>query len=132
MPIRGSEGLQAHPSPVGEGNGPAGEQRLEHFLDEKRIPIRQEREHLQEFSRKNLLVREDRLQHCLDLRLRETAQDIFKSYPFTIELCQQTLEARMNVLAAIGQHEQERLRRQAPCQVMEEFQAGIVTPMQVF
>jgi len=44
MTIRGSPGQQAHPSTVGERDGPAREQRLEHFLDEKRIPIREERE----------------------------------------------------------------------------------------
>ncbi|OLD44325.1 MAG: hypothetical protein AUI63_06700 [Gemmatimonadetes bacterium 13_1_40CM_2_60_3] len=132
MAIRGSEGLQAHPSTIGEGERSAREQCLKHFLDEKRIAIREGKEHLRQFSRKNLLLREDRMQHRLDLRLRETTQDIFKCYPFTIELCHQTLEARMSVLAAIGQHEQERMRCAATRQIMEKFQTGIVTPMQVF
>ena len=67
MAIRRSEGLQAHPSTISEGERSAREQRLEHFLDEKRIAIRKGKEHLQEFSRKNLLVGENRMQHRLDL-----------------------------------------------------------------
>jgi hypothetical protein len=35
----------------------------------------------------------------------------------------------MNFLAAIGQQEQERCA--ATCQIMEEFQTGIVTPVQI-
>src|SRR5438094_837728 len=38
----------------------------------------------------------------------------------------------MSVLAAIGQHEQEGVRCQVSRQIMKKFQAGIVTPMQVF
>src|SRR5262249_29444850 len=37
----------------------------------------------------------------------------------------------MNFLAAIGQHEQERVRCAATRQIVEEFQAGIVTPVQI-
>ena len=37
----------------------------------------------------------------------------------------------MNFIAAIGQQEQERVRCAATCQIMEEFQAGIVTPVQI-
>lgn len=37
----------------------------------------------------------------------------------------------MNFLAAIGQQEQDLERCAATCQIMEEFQTGIVTPVQI-
>ena len=41
------------------------------------------------------------------------------------------LKAGAYFIAAVGQQQEERLCRTASRQVMEEFQAGIITPMQV-
>src|SRR5690242_11019026 len=41
-------------------------------------------------------------------------------------------QARTHLVAAVGQQKEERMRSATSCQVMEEFQAGVIAPVQVF
>src|SRR5436190_19536932 len=72
------------------------------------------------------------MQHCLDLVSCEVRKRDFLGQAFPIQLHQEMAQAREHLVTAIGQQEKERINRAASCQVMEEFQADVVTPMQVF
>jgi hypothetical protein len=51
---------------------------------------------------------------------------------FAVQLRQEMAQAWLNLVTAVGQQDKQRGGSAAPRQVMEEFQAGLITPMNIF
>jgi hypothetical protein len=75
---------------------------------------------------------EDGPQHCIDAVTREACKQDFLGQVVAIQLRQEMSETRAHLIVAIGQQNEEGMSRTAPRQVVEEFQAGIIAPMNIF
>src|SRR5205807_5171730 len=113
-------------------------QRGKGFLDEKGVAFRQRVESIQEFpvqkathveTRVSLL--KDGRQHRIDLIACKRHEPDLVSEPFAVELCKPAAQLWLHLLMAIGDQEQERMRRRAPRQIVEEVQARVVAPVHI-
>ena len=68
---------------------------------------------------------------ALSLAASEAGECYLLPELFTVQLASQCSERRVNLVTAVGQQDKERLSSTAPRQIMEEFQAGIITPMHI-
>jgi hypothetical protein len=73
----------------------------------------------------------DRPEHRLDIGEREARQAILNGPMFAINARQEASEPCVPLLIAARQQQQDRTTRDAPCQEEQEFEAGIVAPVQI-
>src|SRR5436309_1417189 len=113
-------------------------QRAKGFLGEKGVAFRQRVESIQEFpvqkaahveTRVSLL--KDGRQHRIDVFACKRLEPDLVSEPFAVELCKPAAQLWLHLLMAIRDQEQERMRRRAPRQIVEEVQARVVAPVHI-
>src|SRR5205823_13152318 len=130
--------LLALPATVLVKNVPGLDERFEQFLDEKGIALRKRVQGIQQFALRQgrhrehrATQREDRIQHGTHLTAREGGEGAFLGETFTVQVRQEMAQAGVNLVTAVGQQDKQGRGSTVPRQVMEKFQAGLVTPMQV-
>ena len=114
------------------------DERFEQFLDEKGIALGKRVHGIQQFALRQGRHREhratkseDRIQHGTHLTARKGGEGEFLGETFPVQLRQEMAQAGVNLVTAVGQQDKQGGSSTAPRQVMEKFQAGLVTPMQV-
>src|SRR5689334_2119537 len=75
---------------------------------------------------------EDGLQHRLDLLSCEAGEQDLQVEPFPVQLRQEMAQAGAYLVTAVGQQEEKPMSGAAPCQVVQEVQAGVVATVEVF
>ena len=71
------------------------------------------------------------MQHGTHLTAGEGGEGEFLGETFAVQLRQEMAQAGVNLVAAVGQQDKQGGSSTAPRQVMEKFQAGLITPMQI-
>src|SRR5262249_10491267 len=61
----------------------------------------------------------------------EARERYFMGQTLPVELCQPVAQARADLIATVGHEEEQGVRSTAPCQVVEELEAGVVAPMHI-
>src|SRR5215831_7443914 len=107
-------------------------QRLEQLLEKKGVALREGIDGVEEFWQPGTRKREAGLHHRLNLGGPERRQMQFLCQPLAIHLRQNITQPRVDFLAAIGKQQQECTCPTPPCQKVQQFQAGLITPVQIF
>src|SRR6266568_4894699 len=114
------------------------DERFEQFLDDKGIALSQGVHGIQQFALRQgrhhehrATKIEDRMQHGTHLTAGEGGEGEFLGETFTVQVRQEMAQAWVNLVTPVGQQDKQGGSSTASRQVMEKFQAGLVTPMQV-
>src|SRR5262245_30903394 len=84
-----------------------GNQRFERLLQKERVAIGERIERIDELGPDGLPLREDRSDHRLRPLAVEPAEGDLVYLPGAIEQCEEVAQVVADLIAAIGQHEQE-------------------------
>src|SRR6266487_2060977 len=74
---------------------------------------------------------EDCAEHRVHITTRQMGQQEFLHQAFAVHLNKPTSQRRAYLVVAVGHEQQEGMSSTVPGKIVEKFQAGIVTPMQV-
>src|SRR6266849_7986196 len=114
------------------------DERFEQFLDEKGIALGKRVHGIQQFALRQgrhhehrATKIEDRMQHGTHLTAGEGGEGEFLGETFTVQVRQEMAQAWLNLVTPVGQQDKQGGSSTAPRQEMEEFQAGLITPMNI-
>ncbi len=121
----------AIPHPAGVEDVSGGDKRGEHLLDEEGIAVGERIDGIQEVGADRAIEREDGPQHRLDLGRAETAQGQLGGHAPALQLRQDVNQARVRLIGAVGQQQEDGPSGDLASQVEQELQARLVAPVQV-
>src|SRR5215469_9665949 len=74
----------------------------------------------------------DGLEHHIDLGTGESLQGEVLRQVFPVTFGQEVPQLWRHFITAVGQQKEDRQMGTAPCQVQQEFKAGLVAPVEIF
>ena len=108
------------------------DQRFEHLFQEERIAFGQVIEGIEHSGGERTRPVQDGLQERLGVDPGQRFQEHFLPLPLAVELRQQGAQRLMCLIASIGQHHQETLRRCLAREEEEKLQGALIAPMDIF
>ncbi len=121
----------AFPHLIGRNDGTGQDERFEDLFNEKGIALGQLIDGIEGCCRHHLLPIKDGPQHRLDLAARKGGQDGFLREAFAIQLGQPMAQFGVDLVIAVGQHEEQGMTSTAACKMVQELQARFIAPVHI-